>query len=328
MRAHDLGSPTVKGARPAEPQELLRAADRISFVYVERAVVHRDSNAVTVTDARGVIHIPAATIGCLLLGPGTSVTHAAISLLAASGATAVWTGEKGVRYYAHGRPLARSSRLLDAQARLCSNRLERLAVARQMYAMRFPGEDTAGLTMQQLRGREGARVRRTYREHSHRTGVKWSGRDYRPDDFDASDDINRALSSAHTSLYGAVHAVVVALGCSPGLGFVHTGHDRSFVYDVADLYKAELSIPVAFDVVAASVADVDGSARRLMRERLVQAQLLSRCASDVRRLLLPDHEAADGDGDTAVIVSLWDEFGPPVDGGRNHAAGEDQGVDW
>lgn len=179
----------MKGTPPLAVGQLARAEDRLSFVYLEHCVVHRDSNAITATDARGTVHIPAAGLSALLLGPGTSVSHQAMTLMAESGSTAVWVGERGVRYYAHGRSLARSSRYLEAQARLVSNNRSRLAVARQMYEMRFPGEDVSGLTMQQLRGREGARVRKTYREHSARTGVPWERRDYRPDDFEASDPV-------------------------------------------------------------------------------------------------------------------------------------------
>src|SRR5690606_32214929 len=137
----------------------------MTFLYLERCVVHRDANAITATDERGTVHIPAASLGALLLGPGVTVSHQAMVLLAESGSTAVWVGEQGVRYYAHGRSLAQSSRLLEAQAELVSNRNSRLRVARDMYAMRFPGEDTSGLRMQQLRGKEGARIRRVYREH-------------------------------------------------------------------------------------------------------------------------------------------------------------------
>jgi CRISPR-associated protein Cas1 len=113
--------------------------------------------------------------------------------------------------------LTQSSRLLEIQAALVSQRRTRLRVAREMYAMRFPGEDTSGLTMQQLRGREGARVRRVYREHAQRTGVTWERRDYDTQDFADGTAINQALSAANTSLYGVVHAVIVALGCAPGL---------------------------------------------------------------------------------------------------------------
>jgi CRISP-associated protein Cas1 len=266
----------IPGARPATVPELARAQDRLTFLYVERCLVSRDASAVTATDEGGTIHVPAATLGALLLGPGTNVTHQAMVLLAESGSTVVWVGERGVRYYAHGRSLSTSSRLLVAQAEKVTNRNERLAVARAMYEMRFPDEDVGGLTMQQLRGREGARVRRAYREHAERTGVKWSGRKYRPDDFDSSDVVNQALSAATTCLYGVAHAVIVALGCSPGLGFVHTGHERSFVYDIADLYKAELAIPAAFDAAAADPSDIGGHVRRDMRDRMYKARLLER----------------------------------------------------
>ncbi|MBK8074516.1 MAG: type I-E CRISPR-associated endonuclease Cas1 [Kineosporiaceae bacterium] len=311
----------MPGAPPLEPRELLRAEDRVSFLYLEHAVVHRDSNAITSTDARGTVHIPSATIATLLLGPGTSISHHAVMLLAESGANVVWVGERGVRYYAHGRPLARSSRLLDAQARLVSNRQSRLAVAREMYTMRFVGEDTRGLTMQQLRGREGARVKRTYREHSERTGVAWRSRSYVAGDFEKSDAVNKALSAANTAMYGAVHSVVVALGCSPGLGFVHTGHDRSFVYDIADLYKADLVIPTAFDVAAKEgVEDIGAHTRRTMRDVIFRAKLLERCVADVRRLLLGDTGSG---GEEIDMVSLWDDRADAVAAGQNYDE-----VDW
>jgi CRISPR-associated protein Cas1 len=216
---------------------------------------------------------------------------------------------------------------LEAQAALVTRRDSRLAVARKMYEMRFPGEDVSSLTMQQLRGREGARVRRAYREESKRTGVAWGGRDYRPDDFAASDPVNQALSAATTCLYGLAHAVIVALGCSPGLGFVHTGHERSFVYDIADLYKAELAIPVAFESAALDLADIGGHVRRQMRDRMVDARLLERCVRDVTWLLTGEEsEAADDASEWADVVMLWDGSGGAVAGGTSYAV--DDGDDW
>jgi CRISPR-associated protein Cas1 len=206
----------IPGAPPPTVQELSRIQERSTFLYLEHAVIHRDGNALTARDSRGTVHVPAASLAALMLGPGTSISHQAIVLMAECASTVVWVGEQGVRYYAHGRTLARGTRLLEAQARMVSSRSERIAVARSMYAMRFPGEDVSRMTMQQLRGREGARVRRSYREHSERTGVAWTRRDYRPDDFAASDPINQAMSAAHTALYGVVHAVVVA-SCTRGM---------------------------------------------------------------------------------------------------------------
>lgn len=310
------------GSRPPELPELVRSQDRISFVYVERCTVHRDANAITAQDERGTIYIPAATLGALMLGPGTRITNAAIALLADSGSTAVWVGERGVRYYAHGRSLARSSRYLEAQAIRFANQRSRLEVARKMYAMRFPDEDVSRFTTQQLRGREGARVRRIYREHSDRTGVVWSRRDYDPQNFAGGDVINQCLSAAHACLYGIVHGVIVALGCSPGLGFVHVGHGRSFVYDVADLYKAQVTIPVAFDVAKDLPAAPGPETRRAVRDAVFDGKILERCARDIRSLLLPDEpDVVDADWD-ADVVGLWDEREGQVAAGMNYEADE------
>lgn len=307
----------IPGAPPPSLTELSRVQDRTAFVYLEHAIVHRDGNALTARDERGTVYIPAASLAALLLGPGTSVSQQAMVLVAECASTVVWVGERGVRYYAHGRTLARGTRLLEAQARMVSNRNERLAVARAMYVMRFEDEDAARLTMQQLRGREGARVRRRYREEAERTGIDWKRREYRPDDFGSSDPINQALSAAHTALYGLVHSVIVSLGCSPGLGFVHTGHDRSFVFDIADLYKAETSIPVAFDVVASGAADIPTATRRAMRDRMFAIRLIERCVGDIRTLL-GDTTVEDDDAVGADVVALWNDADEAVAGGVNY----------
>lgn len=312
--------PDIPGAKPVPLSHLTRAQDRITFLYLEHCVVHRDANAITARDARGTVHIPAATLGALLLGPGTRVSHQAMVLLAESGSTAVWVGEQGVRYYAHGRTLTQSSRLLEQQAALVSTTRSRLRVAREMYAMRFPGEDVSALTMQQLRGREGARVRRIYRANSQRTGVNWEKRQYNPEDFTTGTPVNQALSAANTSLYGVVHAVIVALGCAPGLGFVHTGHIRSFVYDIADLYKADISIPVAFDIAARNdVLDIGAETRRAVRDRLKGSDFLETCVRDIKTLLTTTtdapEEALTDPFDGSDIVMLWDDNGRTVSAG-------------
>lgn len=308
----------IPGTPPAQVGELARVQDRMTFLYLEHAIVHRDGNAITCSDERGVVHVPAATIAVVLLGPGTTVSHQAMVLLADSGTSTVWVGESGVRYYANGRPLARTSRLLDAQAALVSNQSSRLRVARAMYAMRFPGEDVSGLTMQQLRGREGARVRKRYRQHAQEYGVEWKGREYSRDDFELGTAANKALTHANAALYGVVHAAVAALGCAPGLGFIHTGHDRSFVYDVADLYKMDIAVPTAFRIAAGTTEDIEGDVRRAMRDEIHRSQLLARCTRDIHALLGSD---GDVDEDFAVdVVHLWDR-GLKVVGGINY--GED-----
>jgi len=228
------------GAKKTELNELPRIKDRISFIYVEHCKVNRQDSSITVTDSNGTVKIPAAMLTVILLGPGTDISHRAVELIGDTGTGMVWVGERGVRHYAHGRALSHSSRFLEKQAQLVSNIRSRLKVAGLMYQMRFPDEDISGLTMQQLRGREGSRVRSIYKKYSEEYKVPWKGREYDPDNFEDGSVINQALSSAHVALYGLVYSVTVALGISPGLGFVHTGHDLAFIYDIADLYKSEV----------------------------------------------------------------------------------------
>lgn len=312
----------MQGAIPPSSSELFRSSDRLSFVYVEHATISRADSAVTFVKDEGVVHCPAASLSALLLGPGTRITHQAMALLGECGTTVVWVGEQGVRYYASGKSVARSSRLLIAQAKLVSNTRSRLAVARMMYQWRFPGEDTSELTMQQLRGREGARVRSVYRQWSERTGVPWERREYDPNNFGDGSPINQALSAAHAALYGIVHAAIVSLGCAPGLGFVHTGNSWSFVYDVADLYKAEITIPAAFEVVAGYTEgmDIGSVTRRAVRDRIRSEKVMERVVRDIQRLLVPEElpeEMLELD-----VVSLWNEQGEAQRGGMNYGDGE------
>lgn len=311
---HRASTGNLMGTPPPELADLVRAEDRLSFLYFEHCIVKRDNNAITVTDGSGTIHVPAATISVLMLGPGTDVTHQAMTVIGENGATVIWVGERGVRMYAFGKPLTHSAALLQRQASLVSNVRTRLSVARQMYQMRFPDENVSHLTMQQLRGREGARIRQVYRRLSEETGVEWDKRTYDHLDFDKGTDINKALSAAHTCLYGIAHAVIVALGCSPGLGFVHVGHERSFVYDIADLYKAELSIPVAFQTAAEQPEDIGSATRHNMRDAVYDLSLMSRMAQDVKQLLSADSiEMTDIEIDH---VALWDEKVGEVEAGR------------
>lgn len=312
--------PDLPGLKRPDLQALPQIKERMTFLYLEHCRLNRQDGAVTIADARGVVHVPAGSIGVLLLGPGTNLSHRAMELLGDAGVSILWVGEEGIRYYASGRPLTQSSRLLIRQAELVSNKRSRLRVARQMYQMRFPDEDVSRLTMQQLRGREGARVRAVYREASRQTGVAWRGRQYDPDDFDTGSDINKALSAAHACLYGACHCVIAALGLAPGLGFVHTGNARSLVYDVADLYKAETTIPLAFALTAQQPADIAAAVRRAVREQLANTRLLERVVKDLCFLLLG--EAGEEAGE-AMVISLWDEKVGTVSGGISYARWEE-----
>jgi CRISPR-associated protein Cas1 len=316
---------TTVGRRGAStPRELTRVADRVSFLYLERCTIHREDNAITATDAEGTTYIPSATIGTLLLGPGTRVTHQAMSLLGECGAGVTWVGEQGVRFYAGGRALTRSSGLVEAQAAAWANRRTRLEVARAMYRLRFPGEDTAGCGRDDLMRMEGRRLKACYRAEAARTGVTWRRRAYKVEDFASADAPNQGITAAAQCMYGIAHAVVCALGCSPGLGFVHSGHERSFVFDIADLYKTEIGIPAAFDAAAEGDEDVATRTRRALRDRVNRTNLLDRCVRDIKALLGydggRDTGEAEGGGDR---VTLQGDGGRLVAGGRNH--GSDQG---
>ena len=295
----------IAGAKKTELSELPRISDRVSFIYVEHAKINRIDSAITVSDYRGLVNIPVSLIGVLMLGPGTDISHRAMEILGDIGTSVIWVGERGVRYYAHGRSLAHSTRFLEKQAKLVSNKRTRLAVARKMYAMRFEDEDVSKLTMQQLRGREGSRIRKVYRYNSKKFNVKWERRDYKVENFEDSDTVNQALSALNVSLYGVCHSVIVALGMCPGLGFVHTGHDKSFVYDIADLYKAEITIPLAFELASKCKEgdDIGKISRLSLRDRMVDGKLMRKIVEDLQFLMdAPVDERLDIDS-----IELWDD---------------------
>lgn len=307
---------TISQRGASSPRELTRVSDRLSFVYLERCTVHRDDNAITATDADGVTHIPSATIGTLLLGPGTRVTHQAMAVLGESGAGVVWVGEHGVRFYAGGRGLTRSSALVESQAALWANRRTRLEVARAMYRLRFPDDDPSGRTRQELLSMEGRRLKECYRRESARTGVPWKRREYNPGDFTAGDAPNQGITAAAQCMYGVAHSVVAALGCSPGLGFIHSGHERSFVLDIADLYKTDVAIPAAFDAATEGEVDIASRTRRKLRDRINETGLLDRCVKDIKGLLRHDGERSAAEHRDRV--TLESDGGVQVESGRNY----------
>lgn len=186
-----------------------------------------------------------------------------------------------------------------------------------MYQMRFPEEDVSDLTMQQLRGREGARIRSIYRAQSKLHNVEWTKREYDPDDFESSTLVNQALSAANVALYGVVYSVIVALGISPGLGFVHTGHDKSFVYDIADLYKAETSIPIAFEVTKEFKEgdDIGRNARLKVRDAMIDGKIMHRIVRDLQYIL----EIEESEEMFIDTINLWDDKHRLVPHGINYA---------
>lgn len=258
--------------------------DGSTFLYIEHAKVDRDQMGIRLVCADGEFRFPCAEVSTLMLGPGTSISHAAIMELSKFGCLVVWCGEQGVRFYASGIGETRNSKNLYKQAALWADHSLRTSVAKKMYLMRFPGV-LGEVTIETLRGMEGSRVRRIYEEAADRFGIEWSGRSYRRDDWSAADPANRALSVANTCLYGICHAGIVSIGMSAALGFVHSGRTVSFVYDIADLYKMETAVPVAFREAKEGPENLERRVRMAMRETFRSGKLLQKIEEDLFSIL-------------------------------------------
>lgn len=302
-------------------QELPKLTDSISYLYIEHAVIEKSNSSIMVIQKEGRTQVPVSVLTSLFLGPGTSITHAAIQVLSASGCMVVWCGEACSKYYASGYGETRSSRNLLRQAKCCMNTELHMQVVRKMYALRFPGVDTTQMTLQQIRGMEGIRIRNVYRRLSEETGVVWEGRSYKTTSWDDSDPINQALSLTNSFLYGLCNAAIVSLGYSPGLGFIHTGKQLSFVYDVADLYKAETTIPVAFHAVQ-SGQTIYPELRKLCRDSFAQNGILKRIANDLSSLFETEEKE---NLNMENVGDLWDGEEQTTSGGVNYSEETDNG---
>lgn len=260
--------------------------ERVSVIFIEKGEIDVLDGAFVVIDVTGVrTHIPIGGVACMMLEPGTRVSHRAAALAARVGTLLVWVGEAGVRLYSAGQPGgARSDRLLY-QAKLALDENLRLKVVRKMYAVRFGEAPPERRSVEQLRGIEGARVRRTYQLLARQFGVEWSGRNYDVQEWEGGDLANRCLSAATACLYGVTEAAVLAAGYAPAVGFIHTGKPLSFVYDVADIYKFETVVPVAFRLASTNPANPERAVRLACRDVFRQTRLLDRIIPDIEELL-------------------------------------------
>lgn len=280
--------------------------ERLSVIFIEYGEIDVLDGAFVVVDKSGIrTHVPVGGVACIMLEPGTRVSHRAAALAARVGTLLVWVGEAGVRLYSAGQPGgARSDRLLY-QARLALDENLRLKVVRKMYAVRFGEEPPARRSVEQLRGIEGARVRRTYQLLAKQFGVEWKGRDYDAEDWGSADLANRCLSSATSCLYGVTEAAVLAAGYAPAIGFIHTGKPLSFVYDIADVYKFETVVPIAFRVAASQPSGNPERAVRLAcRDIFRQTKLLDRIIPDIEAILAAGEIARPLDHPDAVAPAL------------------------
>lgn len=283
--------------------------DALSYLYVEHASVDQHEHSIAYHDKIGKTPVPVASLAVLMLGPGVSISQAAIRTLALNNCLVIWCGEENVRFYALGTGGTRSAAPLIHQARLASNEVTRLEVVKRMYTMRFSEDVSDRLTVEQLRGLEGVRVRESYARLSRELEVPWSGRNYDRNNWGGTDLVNRALSCANSCLYGLCHAAILSTGYSPGLGFIHTGKALSFVYDIADLYKIELTVPLAFLVAASKPTELERTVRHKCRDIFRESRLLQRIVPDIRKALgtpgVVDEADSFLDEDPALPTALW-----------------------
>jgi len=268
------------------PLKPIAIKERVSLAYIEHGRLDVLDGAFVAVFKDGTrTHIPVGSVACIMLEPGTRISHRAVALAAKVGTLIVWIGEAGVRLYAAGQPGgARSDRLLY-QAKLALDDEARLKVVRKMYELRFGEPAPARRSVEQLRGIEGVRVRETYKRLAQRYGVKWVGRRYDQTDWDGADIANRCLSAATACLYGVTEAAVLAAGYAPAVGFIHTGKPLSFVYDIADLFKFDTVVPVAFKIAAQNPADPERKVRLACRDVFRETKLLTRIIPTIEEVL-------------------------------------------
>ncbi|MBM3838523.1 MAG: type I-E CRISPR-associated endonuclease Cas1 [Verrucomicrobia bacterium] len=269
-------------------ETLAMARDRWTPIYLEHGRLEVDDSSVKWIGADGLLcRLPVATLSAIVLGPGTTVTHAAMKACADSNTPVCWMGEEGMRFYAFGLAPNHDNDMPRYHAAAWADKKRRAEIARRMFKMRFPDVDVESRTVKELRGMEGLRVRTLYAKLGLQHGVTWKGRNYNKDNWEMADPVNRALSAANASLYALCAAVVCSLGYVPSLGFIHDAGTLPFVYDVADLYKHLTSIPAAFLAIRQDSKDDGELTRKLLKQRVEEERLLQRIPKDLEALLAP-----------------------------------------
>jgi CRISPR-associated protein Cas1 len=292
------------------PLKPIPIKDRISVLFVEKGNLDVLDGAFVVVDKNGVrTHIPVGGLACLMLEPGSRVSHAAVTLAARVGCLLVWIGDGGVRLYASGQPGgARADRLLY-QAKLALDDTARLKVVRKMYALRFKDEPPERRSVEQLRGIEGVRVRKLYELLARQYGVEWRSRNYDYSEWESGDIPNRCLSSATACLYGICEAAILAAGYAPAVGFIHTGKPQSFVYDIADVFKFDTVVPMAFRIAAKKPKDPEREVRLACRDSFRQTRILSRIIPTIEEIMAAGEVAVPKPPEEAVEMAIPNKEG-------------------
>lgn len=273
----------VKVTRETLPQ----IKDKYPFVYLERGRLEIDDSSIKWVDATNqVVPLPVATLNCLLLGPGTTITHEAVKVAAAANCSVCWVGEDSLLFYAAGYVPTADTRNLRQQVELAASIDSSLEVARRLFARRFPSAELKNKSLQQMMGMEGHRVRALYRAKAEEYQVGWKGRQFVPNKFELSDVTNQIITASNAALYGILCSAVHSLGYSPHIGFIHSGSPLPFIYDLADLYKEYLCVDLAFSLTK----DMAGRYNKhkvssAFRQRVIDMDLLARIAADIANVL-------------------------------------------
>lgn len=264
---------------------LTPAKDRWTPIYLEHGRIEVDDAAIKWLDAQGKVYpIPVATVSALILGPGTTITHAAVKAAAQCNCPLLWLGEDGLRFYAFGITPNHDNSMARIHAEAWAAPRKRSEVARRMFRHRFPDVPTSGVSIEQLRGMEGRRVKKIYEDLGQQFGVTWKGRNYSPSNWNMADNINRALSAATASHYALIAAVCCSMGFIPQLGFVHKAGTLPFIYDVADLYKHETSWPAAFEAISIDPQDDGTLVRKILKRNVEQSRMLKKAPNQLKAL--------------------------------------------
>jgi CRISPR-associated protein Cas1 len=268
-------------------ENLPQVKDKYPFLFLEHGRLEIDDSSVKWINSDGdVIRIPCATINAILLGPGTSITHEAVKVLAASNCMVCWVGEDSLLFYAVGQSPTADSRNMREQMLLASDPIKATEVARRMYARRFSTTDLSGKTIKEMMGMEGYRVRQIYEKMAQKYQVGWKGRIYEPGKFELGDITNQLLTSANAALYAIISSAIYSMGYSPHIGFIHSGSPLPFVYDMADLYKETLCIDLAFALTLEIAGKYDkAKVATEFRKRVMEIDLLQKIGPDIEEML-------------------------------------------
>lgn len=277
----------IKVKRDTLPQ----VKDKYPFIYLERGRLEIDDSSVKWIDSdNSVIRLPIAMLNCLLLGPGTSVTHEAIKVIAAANCGVCWVGEDSLLFYAFGQTPTADTRNFRYQMLLSADKKKSLEVARRLYVRRFPKAELEGKSLKEMMGMEGYRVRQLYEKKAEQYQVGWRGRRYEPGKFEMGDLTNQILTATNAALYGILCSAVHSMGYSPYVGFIHSGCPLPFVYDLADLYKEELCIDLAFSLTLEMAGNYNKhKVAAAFRKRVINMDLLSHIGEDIQEILGKRH---------------------------------------